>query len=417
MNKKTKGAWIIHHCQKLKGVVTPNLEYDEIDFAGKCGLMLNALAASQQITVDNNRLLSLAKANGISSNLELPSILDELQRQRLIDRSQSEVSILGLTMNQTLEQAAAIFEATSPRECEVAAIELAEKTSELPIVREVAAEYISDTLHIASQDTTDILDQCEQIGFVDTESVSDTKLLFNGNLFRRDDAVKINAVLSSLSSEDERKVASLSENLQKCGCVPKSEALTLLGHVLYSKLCSIGFIDENTIGNERGMFTFITRPAAFSKFTNSIADDAFDLAKAFVTSLTYGMTTSPSSRGRITMIEALMRRLIAGSWVGPATAIGQDYKVLELKGVIKARPSCDGRFYMKLLKRDVGELALRVISEGEASSMSLLQIPSISATRYEGPEQNRVLSRRKQTEPLKKGVAQLLNDLRTGSIR
>ena len=116
-------------------------------------------------------------------------------------------------------------------------------------------------------------------------------------------------------------------------------------------MCAIGFIDENSIGNEAGTFSFVTRPAAFSKFTNSAADDAFDLAKAFVTSLTYGMTSSPYGRGHIRMIEALMRKLINGTSVGPATAIGQDYKVLEMKGVVEVRPAGDGRFFMRLLKR------------------------------------------------------------------
>ena len=417
MNKKTKGAWIIHHSQKLKGVVGLLSEYEQIDFAGKCGLLLNALAGTQEIEVDNTRLYSLAKANGISTKLELPSILSELERQRLIDRSMSGVAILGLTTKETLEHTATIFETAVPQENEDVALELAEKASDLPMIREAATEYISDTLHVSSKDTSDIIDQCEQIGFVDTETIGDTKLLFNGNLFRHEEAAKINGVLSSLSSADERTVIALSDKLQKNGCISKSEAETLLGDVLYSKLHAIGFIDENTIGNEKGMFTFITRPSAFSKFTNSITDDAFDLAKALVTSLTYGITTSPASRGRITMIDALMRKLIGGSWVGPATAIGQDYKVLELKGVIEVRPTGDKRFLMRLLKKDVGELALRVVTEGEASSTSLLDLPSVSATKYYGPEKNRAISRRKQSEPLKKGVAQLLSDLRTGGLR
>jgi hypothetical protein len=117
------------------------------------------------------------------------------------------------------------------------------------------------------------------------------------------------------------------------------------------------------------------------------------------------------------MIEALMGRLINGGMVGPATAIGQDYKVLEMKGVVAVTPSGDGRYYMKLLKKEVGQLALTVITEGEAGGLPLLELPSVSATRYDGPETNRAVVRRRQTEPLKKGVARLLSDLRTGGLR
>jgi len=223
--------------------------------------------------------------------------------------------------------------------------------------------------------------------------------------------------LSSLSFDDERHVTELSNFLKASGCIAKPEAIALLGDQLYSKLCSIGFIDESLIGNESGTFSFITRPSSFSKFTNSATDDAFDLAKAFVTSLTYGMISSPYGRGRIKMVEALMQKLIVGSWVGPATAIGQDYKILEMKGVIEVRPAGEDRFYMRLLKKEVGELALLVITEGEVTGAPLLKLPSVSVNKYNGPEKNRTVIRKRQAEPLKRGVAQLLRELRTGGLK
>lgn len=417
MDKKTSGAWIIHHTHKLQGVKLSAPDYDEIGFAGKCGIILNAIAGSAESELTSDRVAALAKANGISALLELPSILDELNRQRLIDMGATGITVLGLTTAQTLEHTAAIFDGASPGPCERAAIDLAEKTSDLPVVKEIATEYISDTYRITTPETVEILRQCEQIGFFDAENASGQSVYFNGNLFRREDISKASAILRSLNSEDERHVLELTERLKASGCIAKSDALAVLGEQLYSKMCSIGFVDENSIGNESGTFSFVTRPAAFSKFTNSAADDAFDLAKAFVTSLTYGMTSSPYGRGRIRMIEALMRKLISGSWVGPATAIGQDYKVLEMKGVVEVRAAGNGRFYMRLLKKEVGQLALTVITEGEAGGTSLLEMPGVSVTRYEGPEANRSVIRKKQTEPLKRGVARLLSDLRTGGLR
>lgn len=417
MKKKTTGAWIVHHSQKLQNVALTTPDYDQIGFAGKCGMMLNVLAGSQETEISNERLTALAKANGISARLELPAIVGELQKQRLIDTSSTGIVVLGLTITQTLEHTATIFEESEPSPCELAAIDVSEKVSELPVLKSQMEEYVADSFHVLTKDTKEILNQCEAIGFFDSEDVAGHKMYFNGNLFRRDDMARANAVLSSLSSAEEIKVVELSAKLQAAGCIAKQEAISLVGDELYSKLSSIGFIDENSIGNESGTFSFITRPAAFCKFSNSAADDAFDLAKAFVTSLTYGMTSSAYGRGRITMITALMNRLIAGHWVGPATAIGQDYKVLEIKGVVEVSPAYDGRFNMRLLKKEVGQLALMVITEGEASSETMLQLPSVSAIKYHGPEENRVVVRKRQTEPLKKGVAKLLSDLRTGGLR
>ena len=417
MDKKTTGAWIIHHTQKLRNVTLAIPEYEQIGFAGKCGIVLNALSGSNETFLTNNRINTLAKANGILVRLELPIILEELHRQRLIDKGKTGITVLGLTTTQTLEHTSTIFEESSPGDCEKAAIDVAEKSSDFPVVKKDAAEYVSDTYHIFGTDTEEILRQCAQIGFFDAEDVSGNLLYFNGNLFRREDIAKTNAVLSSLSSDDKRHVVELSNQLKVSGCIKKLDANAILGDQLYSKLCSIGFIDENSIGNEYGTFSFITRPAAFSKFTNSAADDAFDLAKAFVTSLTYGIISSPHGRGRIKMIEALMQKLIDGSWVGPATAIGQDYKVLEMKGVIEVKPAGEGLFYMRLLKKEVGKLALLVITEGEVIGAPLLELPSVSATKYLGPEANRTVVRKRQAEPLKRGVAELLSDLRTGGFR
>jgi hypothetical protein len=417
MEKKTSGAWVIHHTRKLQGVNLSTPDYEQINFAGKCGIVLNALAGSDERELNNEKLFALAKANSISTRLELSPVLEELQKQRLIDKGDTGIAILGLTSAQVLEYTADIFEGISPGTCEKVAIDISEKASDLPLEKHLATEFISDTYKISTTETNEILSQCEQIGFFDSESVSGEPNYFNGNLFRRKDITKVNSILHSLSSDDERHVTEITNRINSSGCIAKSEVIQVLGEQLYSKMCAIGFFDENSIGNEKGIFSFITRPAAFSKFTNSEIDDAFDLAKAFVTSLTYGMTTSPVYRGRITMIDALMRRLINGGWVGPATAIGQDYKVLEMKGVVEVRPAGGGLYHMRLLKKEVGQLALSVITEGEASTSSLLELPGVSATKYQGPEINRMVTRKTQAEPLKRGVAQLLTDLRTGEIK
>jgi len=417
LNKKTIGSWIIHHSQKLQEVSLATADYEQISFAGKCGVILNALAGTDQTDIPNTRLQALSKASGVSTRAELPTVLDELERQRLIDKSSTGVSVLGLTSGQILEKTAQIFVESNPNNAEKAAIKLSEKASERPVEKKDAVEYVSDAYRIRSEEASDILDQCGEIGFFDSEVVSGSCIYFNGNLFRRNDIAKTQAVISSLSPEDERNMKELMIRLKTAGCISKDDAKKILGDTLYSKMCSIGFVDENSIGNEKGLFSFVTLPSTFTKFTGSAVDDAFDLAKAFVTSLTYGMTSSAYSRGRIRMIEALMRRLINGDWIGPATAIGQDYKVLEMKGVVKVRQTMGSRFSMKLLKKEVGQLALSVITEGEVSGSPLLEMPSVSATKYCGPESSRSIIRKRQPKQLKMGVAKLLSDLRTGGIQ
>lgn len=266
---------------------------------------------------------------------------------------------------------------------------------------------------MTNTEVDELLNQTEQIGFIDSEEIDNNqKLYFNGNLFRNTDANKINKVLSSLSSEDQNRIARFNDMLDSSGCMPHKFALNILGNNLLEKVQSIGLYDINSVSNGVEITYFVTRPSSFCKYGNPLIEDALDLAKAFVASLSYGMIYSSSYRGHISMLTALLNRLIQGQWVGPATAIGQDYQILEYKRVVElvADKTYPNRFYMRLLKKDVGEIALKVLNFGNASEEILLHGSKILA--YEKPEKNRMVVRKKQTLESKNSMVNTLRTLR-----
>lgn len=417
MEPKTKGAWIVHHKNKLDTVTGAKADFENIDLAGKCSTLLSAISGSGDESLDNDRLCALATANGISKKIELPTLLTELERQRLISRGHSGIDVLGVTSATILEYTAKIFEDSDPNNSERAVLDFSEKASEAPITLSLVKEEISDIYWMDDSSVEDVLVRSMEIGFFDHEKISDTEeLLFNGHLFRRKEVVKISKVLGALSEHEIRKMKDANTMLDQRGCIPYEDVIKVSGKELFEKLQSIGMYDVNSVMNEDGTALFVTKPSSFCKYTSSIVDDAFDLAKAFVTSLTYGMIKSYVGRGQIRMIEALMRRLIAGHWVGPATAIGQDYKILELKGVIKVKPESHGMYSMKLLKADVGRLALAVIQEGTVATSMLDVLPEASLSGYISPETNRDRIRKKMSVHSKTGVAVILDSLRTGEL-
>jgi hypothetical protein len=71
---------------------------------------------------------------------------------------------------------------------------------------------------------------------------------------------------------------------------------------------------------------------------------------------------------------------------------------------------------MKLLKKDVGEMALAVIQCGDTSDRSLPRIPGAAVAGYIGPEQNRGDLRKKQTIVSKRGSRDMVMALRTGKL-
>lgn len=416
MDARVTGAWLVHHAQKIQ--LTTNQDFDNVAFAGKSAILLSAISAAQQESLSHEKVRSLAKANSIGQRTELPGILEELERQRLIERGASGIDVLGVSSSSVIEHAARIFAESDPAPHERAAIEVADRVSTQPQREMEFFGEIQDSYSLSSGETKDFLATASQIGFFDSEQLTQTeRIYFNGNLFRKDGVKKVRAVLDSLFPNERESLAALQDLLQQHGCVPLEMALRVAGDGLLKKLQSIGLIDVSSIGNDAGQHHFVTSPAAFSKFTNSIADDALDLAKALVASLAYGMTKSAPGRGRIMDLSALMRRLLQGHFVGPATAIGQDYRVLEFKRVLEVRQEPNGLFSMRLLKPDVGTLALAVLEEGGVMPELGVVLPGASVSAFTGPERNRVETcRRNVTPQLKSGVASLLDDLRTGAF-
>ncbi|MBL1432842.1 MAG: hypothetical protein COC09_05300 [Gammaproteobacteria bacterium] len=417
MDNKVKGAWLIHHTNKLQNV-TNQEKYQKAFLAGKSGILLSAISESNQSIVSNKKLAVLANAANINTTFELPKLLDVLQEHQLIDKSESGVGVLGVTTVTTLQHTSNIFESLEPNNVEKSVIELAEIASEKPVESTILSEKISDLYQLSNNEMSGVLSDSEQIGFVDVENISkNEKILFNGNLFRRDSAQKIKAVLDSLTQIEQNSLNELSATLRKIACIPMLEAQKILGIQLFKKVAAIGFIDVNVVSNNKEEVGYVTLPSAFSKYSSSMVEDAFDLAKAFVASLTYGMTKSSYMRGQITMIDRLLSALISGREVGPVSAIGQDYKVLELKGVVSVRQgSNNGRTgpMLKLLKKEVGELALQAIRQGDISEHSVPSLPGAAITKYKNPETNREAIRRNQVQRSPSETNDMINSLRTG---
>jgi hypothetical protein len=418
IEKRARGAWAIHHAQKTAATVNGSAEFSALDTAGKAASLLSQLAASDQITIEKTRVDALAKAAGLNARLEVPALLDLLEGRRLISRSsRGDVEILGLSSSATVGHAADLFDDLDPTEEERAAIALSEVTSSAPQSAARVVEFIGDEFKLSKPARDNLIERSEVFGFVDAEGAGADKLFFNGNLFRRDNLAKTARVLGSLSSQESALITSIDQMLASKGCMPVGDVEHKLGLKLFEKLMAAGMYDVNMVANNSGEFGFVTRPSAFHKFNDPVADDAFDLAKALVAALTFGMTQSESGRGKIEMIGALLRKLISGGIVGPATAIGEDYRVLEHKGVLKLTPGPKYGFLMKLLKKDVGEMALAVLTTGDtAADVVDRPLPGV-LNGYTGPERTRSQFRnKKQTPPSRKDTFDVLSALRTGGL-
>lgn len=416
--KENVGAWVIHHGRKLLFNVYGPVEFSAINAAAKAATLLAKIGQTNEAVLNRKRIEAIALGANIDPKLELKSILEILEKRRLIEQSKEEVSVLGVTVRGSLSQAYEIFFELEPSNSEKASIFLSEIASHAPVLRSKVSEIISDKFKFSSENTTNFLDQAESIGFVDKEGSGADELLFNGNLFRRESVNKTQKVLSSLSTAEQLAVNNVAEELRKEGCLGVDFVKKILTPQLFDKLIAAGLYDLNGVTNEQGCHVYVTSPAAFHKFVSPMVDDCFDMAKSLVAALTYGMKRRRRYEGRITYLPALVRKLVSGGEVGPTTSIGKDYRVLEINGVVNVRADekFTDRFYLRLLKKEIGELALQVLTQGRADETSLIELPAASMTGYVNPEENRTLFRKKQSPLSKQKTRDILEVLRSGGM-
>ncbi|MCA2378617.1 hypothetical protein ATU3C_17825 [Agrobacterium genomosp. 3 str. RTP8] len=403
------GGWLLHHDQKLLNSKT--VAFENIATAGRSARLLSAISKEERWTVENERVVELGRQLGIRKH-ELPGLLDILASEGLLQIDTAGVSVLGVTQSRLLDHAANIFDAHEPDGLEYAAIDLAERGSTSPIRRSDVAEEISDTYELSRVALDDLFSQSEHIGFVDYEGKGEDRLYFNGSLFKRDHADKARRILENLSDAEKQNLLEADEKLRTSGCLPASSIRKILGTTLWSKLHQIGYFEVSIVSNEYGSTEFVTKPEALTKFVPSGLADMLDDAKALSSSLTFGILSSPPSRGKINAPDVLMNAFISRGYVeGWASAIKRDYTVLERKGVVKVTSSSNGH-RLTLLKPEVGKMARELVLKGDAAKIAAELVIGDRTADFAGPETARTHERRKDIPEAKTAAARSLNILR-----
>ena len=255
--------------------------------------MLAGLAASDQSQLSREEVIAIAKSSRLNPKTELQFALDKLKEREVIDVTPAgAVSVLGVSSRQVLRETVKLFEGLEPTSEERAALDVAESTSGTPKKVGDEAARLSDAYKLAKSEAVDFLRRAQEIGFVDSEGEGADRLLFNGNLFRRDGVKKAKVILDSLKADEKARVTDVEAKLTNTGCVEVATVRHTLGDALFEKLRAAGFYDVNVVSNVQGSHAFVTAPAAFHKYVNPMVDDAFDMAKALVAALSYGITRS-----------------------------------------------------------------------------------------------------------------------------
>ena len=421
MEKTTKGAWLLAQSKSLDvltGAGAARLE--NISYAGRIGRLYNLLrrnvVGDLNPTIDADTLKDICQLN----NIDLPTRkmgIQVLKRAGRIDVADNgSVSVLGATSKAVLEVTTDIFSEQGPTKDEDAVLELSDEVAKKPIARKRAVEFVGDLYKIHSESALSLIDLCKSTAIIDEESSGSSSILFNSNTFRDGEyAWKAHRVLEGLSSADREKLSEVRGRLRSGGALPDTEVEKVLGGDLYKRLVSVGFFDRMEVSNPTEAVGYITSPDDFQKYGRPFEDDPIDDAKALLASLTYGQTRSSRARGQIVLPVELLRALIDGREVGGGgvRAIGEDYRELEKRQVVEVTRKSQDRYAFRLLKKDVGELALTIVRGGVGAEEALLLGRDI-ATSFKGPHDVRNEVRKKNSIADRRFVAEALDRLRSG---
>lgn len=424
MDKTTKGAWLLAQSKNLDAVTGAGAaRLENISYSGKIGRLYNLLRRNivddPNPTVDVATVTDVCQINGIDRSSREAGLKVLCDMGRIDVAKNGSVSVLGATSKAVLEVTADIFTESAGTSDEEAVLELSEKVAEKPVARSEATEYIGDLYKIADTQASSLIDLCKSTAIIDEETDRSRTFLFNSNTFRDGQyAKKSLLVLEGLNASDQARLHEVHEKLRINGALYDGDVQRVLGSELYNRLVSVGLFDRMEVSNKREVVGYVTSPNDFQKFGRPFEDDPIDDAKALLASLTYGRTRSTSSRGKITLPEDLLRALINGREVGGqwgARAIGEDYKELERRQVVKVtpKPNNPNRYTFRLLKKDVGELALTIVRGGTAAQEAVL-IDGSAAASFKGPHNVRTEIRKKNSIGDTRFVAEALDRLRSG---
>jgi hypothetical protein len=421
MDKRTEGAWLLAHSKNLDHVSGSGaLRLEHISYAGKIGRLYNVLRRgsneAQATVIDTVTVDNLCQLN----NIDLASRRDGLGVLRDAGRidvsADGSVAVLGATGAAVLETAAEVFDNSGASQEERAVLTLSDGVAARPISRSEAEEQIGDLYKIKATQASSLVDLCKITALIDEEADRGRAILFNSNTFRdKERAKKAYFILQALGPVESSRLTEL-EELLRTGAILDTDAERILGSGLYKQLLSVGYFDRMEVNNPSESVGYIALPDAFQRYGRPFEEDPVDDAKALLASLTYGMTRSAVSRGKIVLPGVLLDWLIAGRKVGGqwgATAIGEDYQELERRGVVHVTPAGGGRFRMQLLKPDVGRLARTIIGGGKPSEEAVL-LGGEPATGFKGPDELRKRVRRKNTAEDRVFVASVLDRIRGG---
>lgn len=388
-NVKT-GYWSVATQKHLSQFQTniPNYEeFDALNNSGKAGRLLGLIRGNTKIE-NMRKLEKLAGSMGIGRRELRNTILPELEKvtEKKLELKRNILDeIIGieeyfLESEEVLSVAGDYFEYMDPDETERITIQTLSSTKKLPrseleLHIELGKNYNEEKIEkaLAYQEQFRLLKKND----IKKESIYSNEYIWAG----KQDKIIYALQSIDIASKDDLEV--FIDALQKTQGI--SEKQINLNAKLIDLAKRTGIIDPVTIKTKRNFEQDFLFTSNFLGGEN-LVDDIMDDLKLLISAIRFG--TKFTSYSRLHDPVSFLESLVKGNKVGPHSANGTDYILLESRGIVKITPSSNypGRYYMSLIKKDVGKLALKML---KASNFDIES--SVSTYDFSKDEENSIL--------------------------
>jgi hypothetical protein len=140
--------------------------------------------------------------------------------------------------------------------------------------------------------------------------------------------------------------------------------------------------------------TYVFSPANDDADNALLTTESIHRRKLFVAHMLFGSELAASRTGRIQSPTVLVKALLRDGEVGPATAIGTDYHLLEAHGIVRVSPSgITGRSFLELVDSEIvkGGLGWLQNAEGARSGGLEIDLGRAPGGSFSNPEEERVM--------------------------
>lgn len=423
-NKKElekKGYWSIasqkHFKTYAQGVSNLD-EFDNISTSGKAGLLLGVIRGSEGI--DNIKgLEKKARLLGINKQElhkivipELEAASDgEIEVKRSMDGTITHVEEYIFSQKKVLELTGRVLEKLNPSDIERVAIDAMDETKRSPLLESELFNYLSKQGY---SEEAIILSSGLQISFNLLQKLTNNvrEPIFSNEYVWGKNHEKIALAFANLDGLSKEEIKFIVQSIQNQEGFPL-EMLSLKNPELLQLASKIGMISPTVIRTSRE----VEKPFGFSaNLLNEYEDDLLDDVKLLLASIRFGENYTEYSR--INDPVAFLNRLISSGRVGPHSANGTDYVLLEQRGIVRAVQDkrYSDRYYLELNKKDVAEKAREVLKSSnylikEDSPIESTNV-SLADGSFKSPEECRISLGRlpKETEESMDYLTRVLRD-------